>query len=132
MSMSDPIADLLTRIRNAHRADKRWLDVPSSNLKKRICLILKQEHFVRDFILVTDNKQGMLRIFLSYDHNGEPVIEGITRISRPGRRVYASAKDLPRVRGGMGIAILTTSKGVISDKIARRLKVGGEVLCHVW
>ncbi len=132
MSMSDSIADLLTRIRNAHRTDKRWLDVPSSNLKKRICLILKQEHFVRDFILVTDNKQGMLRIFLSYDHNGEPVIEGITRISRPGRRIYAGAKNLPRVRGGLGIAILTTSKGVISDKIARRLKVGGEVLCHVW
>ncbi|GAH83620.1 unnamed protein product, partial [marine sediment metagenome] len=104
----------------------------SSNLKKRICLILKQEHFIRDFILVADNKQGMLRIFLSYDHNREPVIEGITRISRPGRRVYTSAKDLPRVRGGMGIAILTTSKGVISDKIARRLNVGGEVLCHIW
>ncbi len=132
MSMSDSIADLLTRIRNAHRADKRWVDVPSSNLKKRICVILKQEHFIRDFILVADNKQGIVRIFLNYDHNGEPVIEGITRISRPGRRIYASAKNLPRVRGGLGIAILTTSKGVISDKIARRLKVGGEVLCHVW
>ncbi len=132
MSMSDSIADLLTRIRNAQRVDKRWVDVPSSNLKKRICLILKQEHFIRDFILVTDNKQGMLRIFLSYDHNGEPVIEGITRISRPGRRIYINAKHLPRVRGGLGIAILTTSRGVISDKIARRMKVGGEVLCHVW
>jgi small subunit ribosomal protein S8 len=132
MSMSDSIADLLTRIRNAQRVDKRWVDVPSSNLKKRICLILKQEHFIRDFILVADNKQGIVRIFLNYDYNGEPVIEGITRISRPGRRIYASAKNLPRVRGGLGIAILTTSKGVISDKIARRLKVGGEVLCHVW
>jgi small subunit ribosomal protein S8 len=132
MSMSDPIADLLTRIRNAQRASKRWADIPSSNLKKRICLILKEEHFIRDFILVTDNKQGMLRIFLSYDHNAEPVIEGITRISRPGRRVYASAKNLPRVRQGLGIAILTTSKGVVSDKIARRLRVGGEILCHVW
>ncbi len=132
MSMSDSIADLLTRIRNAHRADKRWVDVPSSNLKKRICVILKQEHFIRDFILVADNKQGIVRIFLNYDHNGEPVIEGITRISRPGCRIYARAKNLPRVRGGLGIAILTTSKGVISDKIARRLKVGGEVLCHVW
>ncbi len=132
MSMSDSIADLLTRIRNAQRVDKRWVDVPSSNLKKRICLILKQEHFIRDFILVTDNKQGMLRIFLSYDHYGEPVIEGITRISRPGRRIYTNAKNLPRVRGGLGIAILTTSRGVISDKIARRMKVGGEVLCHVW
>ena len=132
MSMSDPIADLLTRIRNAHRADKRWVDIPSTNLKKRICLILKEEHFIRDFVVVTDAKQGMLRIFLNYDHNGEPVIEGLQRISRPGRRIYADAKNLPRVRGGLGIAILTTSKGVISDKVARRLRVGGEVLCHVW
>jgi len=132
MSMSDPIADLLTRIRNAQRAGKRWVEVPSSNLKKRICLILKEEHFIRDFILVTDNKQGMLRIFLSYDQNSDSVIEGITRISRPGRRVYVAANNLPRVRGGLGIAILTTSKGVVSNKIARRLKVGGEILCHVW
>ena len=131
MSMTDPIADLLTRIRNAQQADKRWVDVPASNLKKRVCLILKEEHFIRDFILVTDAKQGMLRIFLSYDHN-EPVIEGITRISKPGRRVYTHAKNLPRVRGGLGIAILTTSRGVVSDKVARRMKVGGEVLCHVW
>lgn len=132
MSMSDPVADLLTRIRNAQLAKKRWVDIPASNLKKRICLILKEEHFIRDFILVTDEKQGMLRIFLSYDHNGEPVIEGIKRISRPGQRVYQDAKHLPRVRGGLGVAILTTSKGVLSDKIARRLNIGGEVLCHVW
>jgi small subunit ribosomal protein S8 len=132
MSMSDPIADLLTRIRNAQQAGKRWVDIPASNLKKRICYILKEEHFIRDFVLVTDNKQGILRIFLSYDHTGEPVIEGITRISRPGCRIYLDAKNLPRVRGGMGIAILTTSRGVLSDRIARRLNVGGEVLCHVW
>ena len=132
MSMSDPIADLLTRIRNAQQAGKRWVDVPASNLKKRICLILKEEHFIRDFLLVTDNKQGMLRIFLSYDHKGLPVIEGIKRISRPGRRVYIDANHLPRVRGGLGIAILTTSRGVLSDKIARQLNVGGEILCHVW
>lgn len=130
--MSDPIADLLTRIRNAQKAVKRWVDVPSSNLKKRICLILKEEHFIRDFILVADDKQGMLRIFLNYDPKGEPVIEGIRRISRPGRRVYTDVNNLPRVREGLGIAILTTSKGVVSDKIARRLNVGGEVLCHVW
>jgi len=132
MSMSDPIADLCTRIRNAQRASKRWVDIPSSNLKKRICLILKREHFIRDCILVADNKQGMLRIFLNYDHNGNPVIEGIARVSSPGCRIYVDSKNLPRVRGGLGIAILTTSKGVISDKIARRLKVGGEVICHVW
>lgn len=132
MSMSDPIADLLTRIRNAQQAGKRWVDVPASNLKKRVCLILKEEHFIRDFLLVTDNKQGILRIFLSYDHKGLPVIEGIKRISKPGRRVYIDANHLPRVRGGLGIAILTTSRGVLSDKIARQLHVGGEILCHVW
>ncbi len=132
MSMSDPIADLLTRIRNAHMAGKRWADVPASNLKKRICIILRENHFIRDFILVTDGKQGMLRVFLSYDHSGTPVIEGLSRISRPGCRVYVDARHLPRVRAGLGIAILTTSKGVISDKVARRKNVGGEILCHVW
>lgn len=132
MSMSDPIADLLTRIRNAQMAGKRWADVPASNLKKRICIILRENHFIRDFILVTDGKQGMLRVFLSYDHSGTPVIEGISRISRPGCRVYVDSRHLPRVRAGMGIAILTTSKGVISDKVAKRKNVGGEILCHVW
>jgi small subunit ribosomal protein S8 len=130
--MSDPVADLLTRIRNAQQAEKRWVDIPSSNLKKRICLILKQERFIRDIIQVEDNKQGLLRIFLSYDDSGQPVIEGINRLSRPGRRLYVDSKAIPRVRGGLGVAILTTSRGVISDKIARRMKVGGEVLCEVW
>lgn len=132
MSMSDPIADLLTRIRNAQQADKRWVDIPASNLKKRVCLILKEEHFIRDLIQVKDDKQNILRIFLNYDDTGAPLIEGINRISRPGRRLYVNARDVPRVRGGLGISILTTSRGVISDKIARRLKVGGEVLCEVW
>ncbi len=132
MSMSDPIADLLTRIRNAQRADKRWVDIPASNLKKRVCVILKEEHFIRDFISVTDEVQGSLRIFLSYDHNHDPVIEGLTRISKPGCRMYTNAKDIPRVRGGLGISILTTSKGVISNKVAKRLNVGGEILCQVW
>lgn len=132
MSMSDPIADLLTRIRNAQRAEHRWVDVPSSNLKKRVCLVLKEEHFIRDIIQVADDKQGVLRIFLSYDDEGEPVIEAINRISRPGRRVYVDAKAIPRVRGGLGMSIITTSRGVISDKIARRMNIGGEVLCEVW
>lgn len=132
MSMSDPIADLLTRIRNGQTAAHRWVDVPASNMKKRICFVLKEEHFIRDFIQVTDNKQGILRIFLSYDDTGDPVIEAINRISRPGRRVYVNAGKFPRVRGGMGVSILTTSRGVVSDKIARRLNVGGEVLCEVW
>ena len=132
MSMSDPVADLLTRIRNAQQAGKRWVDIPASNLKKRICLILKQERYIRDIIQVEDNKQGLLRIFLSYDDSGQPVIEGINRLSRPGCRVYVDSKSIPRVRGGLGVSILTTSRGVISDKIARRMKVGGEVLCEVW
>ncbi|MCK4577554.1 MAG: 30S ribosomal protein S8 [Candidatus Marinimicrobia bacterium] len=132
MSMSDPIADLLTRIRNAQSANKRWVDIPASNLKKRISYILKEEHFIRDFIVVEDQVQDKMRIFLSYDHKGLPVIEGITRASKPGRRLYAKSGDIPRVKGGLGISILTTSKGVISDKIARRLNVGGEILCEVW
>ena len=132
MTMSDPVADLLTRIRNAQQAGKRWVDIPASNLKKRICLILKQERFIRDIIQVEDDKQGLLRIFLSYDDHGQPVIEGINRLSRPGRRLYVDSKAIPRVRGGLGVSILTTSRGVISDKIARRMKIGGEVLCEVW
>ena len=132
MTMSDPVADLLTRIRNAQQAGKRWVDIPASNLKKRICLILKEERFIRDIIQVEDNKQGLLRIFLSYDDSGQPVIEGINRLSRPGCRVYVDSKAIPRVRGGLGVSILTTSRGVISDKIARRMKIGGEVLCEVW
>ena len=93
---------------------------------------MKEEHFIRDLIQVKDDKQNLLRIFLNYDDTGTPIIEGINRISRPGRRIYVNARDVPRVRGGLGISILTTSRGVISDKIARRLKVGGEVLCEVW
>lgn len=132
MSMSDPIADMLTRIRNAQAVNKHWVDIPASNMKKRVCVILKEEHFIRDFVIVTEGPQGSIRIFLSYDQQNDSVIEGITRISKPGCRIYVDAKNLPRVRGGLGVAILTTSKGVISDKIARRLNVGGEVLCHVW
>ncbi len=130
--MSDPIADFLTRIRNAQRADKRWVDIPASNLKTRISYVLKEEHFIRDYILIKDSKQGILRVFLNYTQDGRPVIQGIKRISSPGCRVYTDSGELPRVLNGMGIAILTTSKGVVSDKKARMLNVGGEVLCHVW
>ena len=132
MSMSDPVADYLTRIRNAQSANKPWVDIPASNLKKRISYVLKEEHFVRDFILIKDDKQDVLRIFLSYDFDKNPVIHGIERVSKPGCRNYVSAVKLPRVLNGMGIAILTTSKGVISNKKAKTLKVGGEVLCQVW
>ena len=132
MSMSDPVADFLTRIRNAQSADKRWVDIPASNIKKRISFVLKEEHFIRDYILIKDKKQDILRIFLNYTYDNRPVIQGIKRVSKPGCRVYADTTNLPRVLNGMGIAVLTTSKGVVSDKKAKLLNVGGEVLCHVW
>lgn len=132
MSMTDPIADYLTRIRNAQAAHKPWADIPASNLKKRVSYVLKEEKFIRDYILVKDNKQDILRVFLNYDYNDKPVIHGIQRQSKPGCRSYVTADNLPRVLNGMGIAILTTSKGVISDKKAKLLNVGGEVICQVW
>ena len=132
MSMSDPVADYLTRIRNAQMARKSWVDIPVSILKSRISYILKEEHFIRDYILIKDDIQGKLRIFLNYDFNGNPVIKGLKRISKPGCRVYVNSDSIPRVLNGMGTAVLTTSKGVISDKKARLMKIGGEVLCHIW
>ena len=132
MSMTDPVADFLTRIRNAQSAEKNWVDIPASNLKKRIAFVLKEEKFIRDIILIQDNKQDMLRIFLNYDYRKKPVIHGIQRFSKPGCRRYVSADNMPRVLNGMGVAILSTSKGVVSDKKAKLLNVGGEVLCQVW
>ena len=132
MSMSDPIADYLTRIRNAQMAEKSWVDIPNSILKTRITFILKEEHFIRDYFLINDEVQPNLRIFLNYDFNGMPVIKGLKRVSKPGCRVYVDSNSIPRVLNGMGTAILTTSKGVISDKKARKMNIGGEVLCHVW
>ena len=132
MSMTDPIADLLTRIRNAQSAEKNWVDVPASNIKKRISFVLKEEKFIRDMILIQDSKQDVLRIFLNYDYGKQPVIHGIQRYSKPGCRRYVSADNIPRVLNGMGISILSTSKGVVSDKKAKLLRVGGEVLCQVW
>ena len=132
MSMTDPIADYLTRIRNAQSAQKNWVDIPASNLKKRIAFVLKEEKFIRDMLLIKDNKQNILRLFLNYDMNNKSVIHGIKRISKPGCRDYVTSDNLPRVLNGLGIAIITTSKGVMSNKKAKKLKVGGEVLCHVW
>ena len=132
MSMTDPIADFLTRIRNAQSAAKNWVDIPSSNIKKRIAFVLKEEKFIRDIILIQDNKQDMLRIFLNYDYGKKPVIHGIQRFSKPGCRRYVAADNIPRVLNGMGVSILSTSKGVVSDKKAKLLNVGGEVLCQVW
>ena len=132
MAMTDPVADYLTRIRNGQSRLKDFVDIPCSNLKKIISYILKEEHFVRDYIEIKDNKQNMLRVFLRYDSNGNPVINGIKRISKPGCRVYVSSDNLPRVLNGLGISIMTTSMGVISNKKANQLSVGGEVLCYVW
>ncbi len=132
MTMTDPIADFLTRIRNAQMASKPWTDIPVSKLKIRLSYVLKEENFIRDYILIKSEPQDKLRIFLNYDFSDDPVIHGLERISKPGCRNYVSSDNLPRVLNGMGIAILSTSKGVMSNKKAKSLKVGGEVLCHVW
>ena len=132
MSMSDPISDFLTRIRNAHMASKPWVEIPSSNLKIRISYVLKEEKFIRDYVLIKDNKQNVLRVYLKYDYDNMPVIKCIRRISKPGCRRYLPSKNKFRVLNGMGISILTTSKGVMSNKKAKKLNVGGEVLCQVW
>ena len=132
MSMTDPIADLLTRIRNALAAEKRWTDVPSSQMKKRVVYILKEESYIEDFIFIKDGKKETIRIFLKYDYQGNPVIDGIVRISKPGCRIYVNSNHIPRVLDGLGIAIISTSKGVISNKTAKNLNVGGEHICNVW
>lgn len=133
MSMSDPVSDFLTRIRNGLAATKRWVDVPSSGLKKRIALVLKEESFIQDYFFIEgDSGKENIRVFLKYDYKGAPVIESIKRISRPGLRVYVGAGDAPRVLDGLGISILSTSKGVLSNKKASQLNVGGELLCEVY
>ena len=133
MSMSDPIADFLTRIRNGLAAKKRWIDVPSSALKKRISLVLKEEKYINDFFFIkSDGNKETIRIFLKYDYNGDPVIENIKRVSKPGLRVYVGAGEAPRVLDGLGVSIISTSKGVLSNKKANQLGVGGELLCEVF
>jgi len=133
MSMSDPISDFLTRIRNGLLAKKRWVDVPSSALKKRIALVLKEENYLEDYFFIAGEKnKETIRIFLKYDYQGNPVIDNIKRISRPGLRVYVGAGEAPRVLDGLGISILSTSKGVLSNKKANHLGVGGEILCEVY
>ena len=133
MSMSDPIADFLTRIRNGLAAKKRWVDVPSSALKKRISFVLKEEKYINDFFFIkSDGNKETIRIFLKYDYNGDPVIENIKRISKPGLRVYVGAGEAPRVLDGLGVSIISTSKGVLSNKKAKQLGVGGELLCEVY
>jgi small subunit ribosomal protein S8 len=132
MVMTDPIADMLTRIRNANSVGHDKVEVPGSNIKKAIADILKREGFVRDAEFISDDKQGVIRLFLKYGKSQEKVITGLKRISKPGRRVYASHDNVPRVLGGLGIAVLSTSSGIMTDKDARKARVGGEVLCYVW
>ncbi len=128
----DPIADMLTRIRNANMVRHEKLEVPASKIKKEIAELLKREGFIRDVEYIEDNKQGILRIFLKYGANNERVITGLKRISKPGLRVYAKADEVPRVLNGLGIALVSTSKGVMTDKDARQLQTGGEVVAYVW
>lgn len=132
MVMTDPIADMLTRIRNANMVRHEKLEVPASKIKREIAEILKREGFIRDVEYIEDNKQGILRIFLKYGPNNERVITGLKRISKPGLRVYAKANEVPRVLNGLGIAIVSTSQGVLTDKEARAKQTGGEVLAYVW
>jgi small subunit ribosomal protein S8 len=132
MSVSDPIADMLTCIRNASAAGKETLQVPHSGMKSEMARLLKRDGFIRDYTTEGGGGKRVLRIYLKYQHDGAPVIQGIKRISTPGRRAYVSAADVPRVLGGIGVAILSTSSGIMTDRDARRTKTGGEVLCEVW
>jgi small subunit ribosomal protein S8 len=130
--VTDPVADLLTRIRNGSMAEHEKVDVPASKLKVRVVEILKEEGFIKNFRLIEDQKQGVLRVYLKYGPAQERVITGLRRVSKPGRRLYVSADRIPSVLGGMGVAILSTPRGVLTDRESRKAKVGGEVLCYVW
>ena len=132
MQITDTIADLLTRIRNANSAKHATVDVPASNVKKAIAQILVDEGYVKSFQLIEDVKQGVIRITLKYSDSKSPVITGLRRVSKPGLRIYSSCEDMPKVRKGLGIAIVSTSKGIMTDKKARELNVGGELLAFVW
>lgn len=132
MVMTDPIADMLTRIRNANMVRHEKLELPASNIKREIAEILKREGFIRDVEYIEDNKQGTLRLFMKYGASNERVITGLKRISKPGLRVYAKADEVPKVLGGLGIAVLSTSKGLMTDKEARQQQVGGEVIAYIW
>ena len=132
MAMTDPIADLLTRIRNANMVKHTSVDVPASNVKNKMVEILLEEGYIKGFDIIEDGKQGLIRIELKYGENKERVITGLKRISKPGIRVYAKKTEIPKVLGGLGLAIISTSNGIITDKEARKLGVGGEVICYVW
>lgn len=132
MSMTDPIADMLTRIRNAQRASHELVNIPSSKLKINVAKVLKSEGYIKNFRIISDGQHRFIRIFLKYDKDGVSIIEGIKRVSKPGCRVYAGKDEIPKVLNGYGINILSTSKGLMTDNEARKIGVGGEVLCAVW
>ena len=129
---TDPVADLLTRIRNASRAEHEKVDIPSSKLKVRVAEILKDEGFVKNFRVLDDTKQGTLRVYLKYGPGNEKVISGLVRVSTPGRRIYVTHDKIPSILGGMGVTLVSTSRGVLTDRDARKERVGGEVLAYVW
>lgn len=130
--LTDPIADMLTRMRNALLIRNEKLDIPASKIKVEIAKILKEEGFIKSYKIIKDKKQGSLRLTLKYTSEGEPVMTGLQRISKPGRRVYVGKDEIPRVVGGVGIAVLTTSRGILTDKKCRTEGLGGEVLCYIW
>ena len=132
MQITDPIADMLTRIRNANTAKHETVDIPASNMKKAVAEILNNEGYIKGYQIIEDGKQGVIRVALKYSANKEKVISGIKRVSKPGLRMYAPADELPRVLKGLGIAIISTSKGIMTDKEARKQNIGGEVLAFVW
>ncbi|MBU5615483.1 30S ribosomal protein S8 [Geomonas azotofigens] len=132
MCMTDPVADMLTRIRNAGMAKHQKVDIPSSNLKVSLATVLRTEGFIKNFKVIADNKQGILRVYLKFIDEKDPVINEIKRISKPGGRVYVHSDKIKQVKNGLGVAILSTSKGLVTDKTARELGIGGEVLCTVW
>lgn len=132
MTMTDPIADFLTCIRNAVQANKDRCDAPASRLKLELAKILQDQGFIRSFKVLQEGPQGTLRLYLRYSGEGEPAIQGLERVSRPGRRVYRGVEELPKVRGGIGVAVISTSKGLMTDTKAREERVGGEVMCRVW
>ncbi len=130
--MTDPIADMLTRIRNANMTKVDKVDIPSSNLKLELARVLKEEGYIKNFKLLKDRRQGIVRVYLKYTAEDARVISGLKRVSKPGNRVYVSANEIPRVMGGLGVAILSTSKGVMADSESRKKNIGGEVLCYIW
>ena len=132
MSMTDPVADLLARVRNALLAKYNRVDIPASSLKIDLAKVLKAEGYIKNYKVLKDNRQGILRIYLRYDEKAEPIIQGLKRVSKPGRRVYSPSKEMPKVLNGLGVNIISTSRGLMTDREARAVNVGGEVLCSVW